>query len=295
MTAQRGMALITVLLIIALMTLLAVAGQRQWWQALTRTASQQFQQQAQWTLRGAETWLINQGGKPLDGRVQQLRLDQQTVSYRWRDRQRCFNLNALGQNGRTDKDGVFHRSAAQRVFAHLLQQQGMDQQAISTLLAQLHQQINAGDNKQWPLLADKTEIRHLSLLAEPRWSNLAPLLCALPSSELNINLNALHADQASLLMALLEGEKDRSQILSLLQKRPERGWSTLDDFISALPGGTAAAVSTLQSIAVLESQHWELLIWLADEQQFAAIRSQWIRHQDLFTLHHRQYGLSEAP
>ncbi|WP_455853468.1 type II secretion system minor pseudopilin GspK [Pantoea endophytica] len=295
MTAQRGMALITVLLIIALMTLLAVAGQRQWVQALTRTASQQFQQQAQWTLRGAETWLLNQSDKPLDGRVQQLRLDQQTVSYRWRDRQSCFNLNALGQNGRTDKDGVLHRSAAQRVFAHLLQQQGMDQPAISILLIQIHQQLNAGNNKQWPLLADKTEIRHLSLLAEPRWSNLAPLLCALPSSELNINLNALQADQASLLMALLEGEKDRSQILSLLQKRPERGWPTLDAFISALPGGTAVAVSTLQSIAVLESQHWELLIWLADEQQFAAIRSQWIRHQDLFTLHHRQYGLSEAP
>jgi general secretion pathway protein K len=293
--AQRGMALITVLLIIALMTLLAVAGQRHWLQALTRTASQQYQQQAQWTLRGAETWLLNQGDKPLDERVQQLRLDEQTVSYRWRDRQRCFNLNALGQNGRIDKDGVFHRTTAQRVFAHLVRQQGLDDAAIGTLLAQIHTQLNASDNKQWPLLADKTEIRHLALLAEPRWSNLAPLLCALPTSELKINLNALQAGQTSLLMALLEGEKDRSQTVSLLQNQPERGWPTLDAFINALPGGAGSAVSTLQSIAVLESQHWELLLWLADDQQFAAIRSQWVRHEDRFTLHHRQYGLSEAP
>lgn len=295
MTTQRGMALITVLLIISLMTLLTVIGQRQWLQAVARNSTTQYQQQAHWTLRGAETWLLKQSHTVLDDRVQQLQLDDQRVNYRWRDQQRCFNLNSLGQHGRVDKEGRLQRTAAQRVFAHLLMQQGLKESEISTLLNQIHQQLNAAGHKQWPLLADKTEIRYLPLLAEPRWSRLAPQLCALPMNELRINLNALNAQQANLLIALLLGEKDRSQVLGVLQNRPQNGWPTLDAFIAALPGDAGSAVSTLQSVGVLESQHWELMLWLADDQQFSAVRGQWRRDNDVFTLQHRQYGLSEAP
>lgn len=293
MKRQQGMALITVLLIIALMTTLAVLSQRHWTQALQRATSQHFLQQTRWTLKGAETWLRQQPAAVIDNRTQQLQLDDSLVHYRWRDRQHCFNLNALGQHARINDQGKLHRTSAQQLFARLLAQIGFAEDEIGSVLAQLQSQLNPGGQKQWPLLLDKSELRPLFTAA--RWTQLAPLICALPDNALRININALSMAEIALVQALFGEGFDPAQASQLLNQRPAAGWKTLDAFIAAAPGDVSDAVSLLQSISVLESEYWELTLWQISEAHFAMLRSQFFSRDNTFSLQHRQFGLSEAP
>lgn len=295
MKTQRGMALVTVLLIIALMTIAAVAAQRQWVTALKNADAQQFLRQAQWTLRGAEAWLLKKDSSVKDNQTQQLQLDDWRVHYRWRDRQHCFNLSALGQPGRTDEKGQFHLTAAQKVFAQLLMQQGVARKEAAGMVQQLQAQLNPGGVKQWPVLSDKSELRTSPVFTPARWAALAPMLCALPERKLNINLNALSTADAPLLVALLDGNINTTDAAERIRQRPEGGWPTLDAFFADVSGDYRSAVATMQSVAVTESRHWELQLWLTDSHYFAGIRSQLVRDRQGFILQHRQFGLSEAP
>lgn len=294
MKTQRGMALITVLLIITLMTITAVAAQRQWLKALKYAETQQFQRQVDWTLRGAEAWLLQQGNSVSDNRIQQLRLDDWLVTYRWRDRQHCFNLSALGQHGRSDEKGQHHLTAAQKIFTQLLMQHGINKKEAAGMLEQLQIQLNPGGGKQWAVLSDKSELRAWPVFTPGRWAALAPLLCALPDRTLKININALSVADAPLLVALLDGKIDIASAAGLIKRRPQQGWPTLDAFFADISGDVASAVATVQSVAVTEGRYWELYLWIADAQNFAALRSQLLRNQDSFTLLYRQFGLSES-
>lgn len=295
MKTQRGMALITVLLIIALMAVTAVAAQRQWIKALKNADVQQFQLQADWILRGAEAWLIQQSNTVTDSRIQQLRLDEWLVTYRWRDRQHCFNLSALGQNGRSDEKGQYHPTAAQKVFTQLLMQQGADKKEAISMLQKFQIQLNPGGGKQWPVMSDKNELRTWPVFTPERWAALSPLLCALPDRTLKININALSVADAPLLAALLDGKIDITGATELIKRRPQQGWRTLDAFFADVSGDVTSAVPTVQSVAVTEGKFWELHLWLAEPHNFAALRSQLLRNQNGFTLQYRQFGLSEAP
>ncbi|MGX5079612.1 type II secretion system minor pseudopilin GspK [Enterobacter mori] len=295
MKTQRGMALVTVLLIIALMTIAAVAAQRQWITALKNADTQQFQRQAQWTLRGAEAWLLKQDSSVKDNQTQQLQLDDWRIHYRWRDRQHCFNLSTLGQPGRTDEKGLFHLTAAQKVFARLLMQQGVAQNDAAGMVQQLQTQLNPNGGKQWPVLSDKSELRTSSVFTPSRWAALAPMLCALPERKLSINLNALSTADAPLLVALLDDNIDLTRATELIKQRPERGWLSLDAFFADVSDDYRSAVATIQSVAVTESRYWELQLWLTDSYHFAAQRSQLVRDRQGFIIQHRQFGLNEAP
>ena len=295
MKMQRGMALVTVLLIIALMTIAAVVAQRQWITALKNADTQQFLRQAHWTLRGAEAWLIKDNGSVKDDQTQQLKLDDWLIHYRWRDRQYCFNLSALGQPGRIDEKGQFHLTAAQKVFGQLLMQQGVARKEAASMVQQIQAQLNPDGVKQWPVLSDKSELRTSPLFTPARWAALAPMLCALPERKLSINLNALSPADAPLLVALLDGNIDTAGAAELIRQRPQKGWSTLDAFFADASGDYRAAVATVQSVAVTESRYWELQLWLTDSHHFAGMRSQLLRNRQGFILQHRQFGLSEAP
>ena len=61
---QRGMALLVVLLMMAIMALLATTAQQYSMQAMMRADSQQAHQQLKWDLLSAEQWFITT--QPLD-------------------------------------------------------------------------------------------------------------------------------------------------------------------------------------------------------------------------------------
>lgn len=296
MTQQRGMALITVLLLIAMMMLLAVAGQRSWVTSLRRADTLQFSQQAKWTLQGAEQWLLSNPPATADGMHRTLVLEGETVHYRWRDKQSCFNLNALIRHGKAGKDGTFTLTSAQKVFSALLVQVGVEAERAAKATREITQQLNPDNPRDaGPVLDDITQLRAHPLMTPTRWAALSPLLCALPDHKLRINLNALTAAQTPLLAALLAGKSSPESLLELLSRRPENGWADLDRFNALLPVEQATqSASQLQSAAVFSSNEWELLMWITRDNHYAALRSRVFQHEDgRMQVRFREHGVSE--
>ncbi|HDL7825945.1 TPA: type II secretion system minor pseudopilin GspK [Yersinia enterocolitica] len=111
---QRGMALLVVLMITAMMTITAVNMNDHWLRAFNRATSTQFYQQSKWLLLSMESLVQHQQlsplpidkihlGQPWARTAQQISLDGNQVSFSLRDRQTCFNLNGIGQGGVTGK------------------------------------------------------------------------------------------------------------------------------------------------------------------------------------------------
>ncbi|HHL2560683.1 TPA: type II secretion system minor pseudopilin GspK [Yersinia enterocolitica] len=111
---QRGMALLVVLMITAMMTMTAVSMNDHWLRAFHRATSSQFYQQSKWLLLSMESLVQHQQlsplpadkihqGQPWARAAQQISLDGNQVSFSLRDRQACFNLNGIGQGGITGK------------------------------------------------------------------------------------------------------------------------------------------------------------------------------------------------
>ncbi|MFZ4214251.1 type II secretion system minor pseudopilin GspK, partial [Pantoea endophytica] len=274
MKTQKGMAIITVMLIIALMTILAVAGQREWVNAMRRVDTLQFQQQARWTLLDAEKILLKRvtimnSNEP----VQKIQLEDLQLSYRWRDRQSCFNVNALGAVAPPHEGTTHPPPVAHRIFLRLLERFDVKSEECIELLNMIRRYINPNEDYKWAHLSDKTELRALT---EQHWSKLSTILCALPDNALRININAISDQEIPLMVAVLGNVLDDVEVSRLFKQRPENGWTNTDDFITLLPETAKSAVSDLQSVAVTTSQHWEFMAWIADEKRFAAIRSQFV-------------------
>ena len=111
---QRGMALLVVLMITAMMTITAVSMNDHWLRAFNRATSAQFYQQSKWLLLSMESLVQHQQlsplpadkihlGQPWARTAQQISLDGNQVSFSLQDRQTCFNLNGIGQGGITGK------------------------------------------------------------------------------------------------------------------------------------------------------------------------------------------------
>lgn len=152
---QRGMALLVVLMITAMMTITAVNMNDHWLRAFNRATSIQFYQQSKWLLLSMESLVQHQQlsplpidkihlGQPWARATQQISLDGNQVSFSLRDRQTCFNLNGIGQGGitgkktepeteETKKEKEQEKEAeeplapySQQVFQHLLLAQGLN-------------------------------------------------------------------------------------------------------------------------------------------------------------------------
>nr|WP_314689470.1 type II secretion system minor pseudopilin GspK [uncultured Pantoea sp.] len=293
MSTQRGMALLTVLLIMVLMMTIAVTAQRQWVDALRRAGSLNFQQQAKWTLAGAEQWLMAQPNARQTAQQRTLMLEGETVHYRWDDNQACFNINALAPSGRVDRDNIYWPTAAQRVFIALLTQQGMAPEHASALTRSLTHQLNP-DNRRDPLpaLDETNQLFALSALTTAQWSALTSQVCVLPETRLQINLNGLNTTTLPLLNALLGGQVDSHALLTLLARRPAQGWRDVTAFLADVPVSTEEWVSTLQSVAVFSSQEWALQLWIARDNHLAAQRTRIVINQGVPRVRYRHYGLS---
>lgn len=290
---QRGMALITVLLMLAFMAALAVASQRQWRMTMQQNQLLQQQQQRKWTVLGAEQWLLKHPPGIASGKSAGLMMENEQVYYRWQDRQACFNLNALSMP--THDNGW--RTRAQHIFARLLQQHGLTESQIVDVLAAIDNHWLSSRNRNAdPFLDDKSQLRELAALSKLHWDTLASQLCTLPSTRLQININALTDRQIPLLMAMLDGHFNQEELQSILSRRPQSGWNTVDDFIRVLPKIGNTLASGLQSVAVTQSEYWELQVWSAGERHAAPVvlrsQLQWknSRLQQLY----RQHGISES-
>ncbi|MBB5864732.1 type II secretion system minor pseudopilin GspK [Xanthomonas sp. 3058] len=259
---QRGVALLTVLLLVAVMTLLMVAVLDDLRFGLRRSGNGEAMTQAQWYALGTET-IARQRLQAL-ARRDPLRttldggwsdqpisfpLDDGLVSVRLRDRGGCFNLNSV-VFGATEQ---WQRSdAGARQYRALLEVLGIAPQQSQALTDALVDWIDsdsqpgaqgAEDDRYVQsavpsrtgaaLLAGVSELRAIVGYTPQVIAQLRPYVCALPEGRLSpININTLRLEDAPVLVALSDGALELPAARRVIAARPAGGWRDAKTFLS---------------------------------------------------------------
>ncbi|MFU8836725.1 MAG: type II secretion system minor pseudopilin GspK [Thiohalomonadaceae bacterium] len=259
MRRQNGVALITVILIVALATTVAVSMAAREQYDIRRSGNLLQAEQAWLYVQGIEGWAAHILRRDReDGEVDHLDEDWATVlppvpvdggqlSGGLEDLQGRFNLNNLLQAGQIDE-------AALQQFRRLLQLLELDPQLAEVLADWLDADIEprfpagAEDGHYLGLerpyrsanspMTSVSELRLLAGMDAEGYQRLAPYLAALPTrSRLNVNTASL-----PVLMSLAEeiGEREAEQLIA---DRGEDGYASVNEFLqhSALAGLELAA------------------------------------------------------
>lgn len=251
---REGMALLTVLLLVGVMAVVAVAMLDDVRFSVRRTTNAESGAQAQWYADGAETLArlrisrltgLDPDRTPLapawNGRTFNLPIDGGTLAATVRDGQACFNLNSLvGWTG----DRLAGRPAAMTRLMILGRALDIDARQMRTITDSLVDWIDT-DGSARPFgaedsayagmaepyrtsgvpLAEVSELRAVHGVDAVAYGRLRPHLCALPTDRSSINVNTLTAEDAPLLVMLTDGELSLPAARAVIAARPASGWS----------------------------------------------------------------------
>lgn len=259
---REGMALLTVLLLVAVMAVVAVAVLDDVRFAIRRTTNAETTAQAQWFALGAEELARTQiealasrnaQRTPMspewNGRPLTFPIEEGAINAVVRDGQACFNLNSV-----VDGAGEFLVARPAGVAQFIALADALDLRGASavTLAGALTDWIDS-DATPSPsgaedgayaasatpyrtggaLLAEVSELRAIRGFDAETYARLRPYVCALPTTDLSpLNVNTLSEDQASLLVMLSDGRLSETIARQVIQRRPEGGWPDVNAFWS---------------------------------------------------------------
>lgn len=253
---EKGVALLTVLLLVAVMSVLAVTVLDEIRFAVRRTTNAEAVGQARWYALGAETlarariprlmsagaslpgWSGRAAGFPVDGGRIQARIS---------DGGNCFNLNSVvagaGEVLERRDEGVLQ-------FLGLAEALGFAPREAETMAAALVDWIDTdplresggaedesydGYRTAAALLAERSELRAIRGFTAEAYARLRPYVCALPTNALSpININTLTEAQAPLVVMLTDGPMSVAAARRLIASRPPAGWSDTAEFVAAV-------------------------------------------------------------
>lgn len=267
---RQGMALLTVLLLVAVMSVVAVAILDDVRFSVRRAANADIQAQAQAYAAGAESLARRQvslltkadpARTPLEprwnGRVLDVPVEGGAIQAVVRDGQACFNLNSLvvGQG-----EDLAARPEGLTQFVALGEALDLPRARMTSVGAALtdwmdsdsEPQPGGGEDARYAalatpyrtggvMLADVSELRAVAGVDDRLYRRLRPHLCALPTTQMSpINVNTLTPEQAPLLAMLTGGALTVATARAAVAARPAAGWATTDAFWSqpALRGFT---------------------------------------------------------
>ncbi|CAM3152166.1 type II secretion system minor pseudopilin GspK [Moritella viscosa] len=258
---QRGIALLTVLLILAVMVIIASNMSSRLQLELRRTSNIMTHQQALWYAYGAEA-LVEKGLKQALKDDDTINLDQYWATEGMMypvengfiggqvfDMQACFNVNAVTGE---DKDGQAPLKV--RLFRNLLEQLDLDAYESEQLSDALRDWIDGDTNVvssygvedayyeslNYPYqagnqrLINVSELRAIKGFNQAVYRKVRPYLCALPTADLKINVNTIVIDKPEILAGLFAGQLSLDVAKTILEERPNGGWKSTADFL-ALP------------------------------------------------------------
>ncbi|MFC4728780.1 type II secretion system minor pseudopilin GspK [Coralloluteibacterium thermophilus] len=282
MRRERGVALLTVLLLVAVMTAIAVGMLDDIRFGLRRAANAQGMAQAQWYALGAETLAraqIERLGRR-DGQRTTLTGDWNDrplafpiegglIRARVRDATACFNLNSVVEGA---GEMLRRRDQGVRQFLALLAALEVEPRRAQALADALVDWIDS-DARPEPfgaedtayaargylpgntLLAEPSELRALEGMDAALYARLRRHVCALPTTALSpVNVNTLGEDDALILVMLTEGALGVEEARAVLARRPRDGWRDFASFWS-LP--QLAALPVLDQVS-LRSRYFAL-------------------------------------
>ncbi|MFA4894088.1 type II secretion system minor pseudopilin GspK [Brevundimonas sp.] len=267
---REGMALLTVLLLVAVMSVVAVAILDDVRFSVRRTTNVETQSQAQWYAAGAETLARGQIARllaagpartPLEpewnGRTLSFPIDGGTLTATVSDGQACFNLNSLVLGVGEDLTARPLGAAQFRALGRAVGAPDSRMQAIADALTDwldadatplplgAEDGAYAGLAKPYRtggvMLAEVSELRAVKGVDADTFRRLRPWVCALPTSRLSpLNVNTLTPEQAPLLTMLTGGRLPPQRARAVIASRPRDGWPDAAAFwaqpaLAALP------------------------------------------------------------
>jgi len=256
---RRGVALLTVLLLVAAMSALAVGLLDDIRISLCRTKALREVDQARWYALGAETLArvriaqlqaLTPGRTTLagdwEGRTFRFPIEEDgLLEVRLEDGSNCFNLNSLILRD-PDTDSYLRNDLARLQLVALLRAlevSGLEAERIAAAAADwidpdqraeadgaeddaytaLEQPYRTGDGP----MAEVSELRAVSGVSPALYARLRPFLCALPDFNLApINVNTLRPEDAPLVSMLALGAVSPQQARIVIGARPPGGWES---------------------------------------------------------------------
>jgi len=249
MNGQRGVALITAMLVVALATTAAVAMISRQQYDIRRTGNLLQAEQAYLYVQGVDDWAaqilrrdrednaVDYLGEEWATILPPIPIDGGAVGGAIEDRQGCFNLNDLVDNGVADKDAIerFHR---------LLSALSLEPDLATVVVDWLDKDIDPGfpggaeDDAYLQLdrpyrtanapFVSVSELRLLQGVDKEVYATLAPHVCALPN-RVPINVNTA---TAPVLMSLANGISE-ADAEALIEGRGDEGYTKTDDFLKS--------------------------------------------------------------
>ncbi|MGY0581309.1 MAG: type II secretion system minor pseudopilin GspK [Paraglaciecola chathamensis] len=263
---QRGVALIIVLLIVALVSVLATQMGSRLQLQVKRASNIKDNNQAYWYAMGAEQYAQKSIKFLLENSDGVINLNQQWsepfvyplegggIQAQLLDMQSCFNINSL-QGGDQSSTGAGTRSGPserQLAFKRLMTNINPDISTydIDTFSDSLVDWLDADSNmlpqgaedseyesRQFPYLAANNLMAHKSELrlvngASIEWlADVLDQVCVIPSDDqLKINVNTIDEESIAVLAALTGLDESGAQ--DIISNRPDDGYQTKDEFLA---------------------------------------------------------------
>lgn len=264
---EDGVALVTVLMIVAAMSTVAIMLSSAVLSSTQRSKALDASAQADWFMVGAQEFaqvsieqLVSQSGGALfdgmPGLAQPITFPVEggLMSLSGRDASNCFNLNALASQGDGDTSSGANEDSPSQDFIRLVEASDLEGFDAEGAVSALRDWI---DPDQTPGLGGAEDSYYASLSPAYRTSGqpldnlselhairyfdaaviaaLEPMLCALPSeTQSPLNINTITEAQAPLLVLAMSGALSEQAARDVIFQRPPGGWDSVEDML-ALP------------------------------------------------------------
>lgn len=290
MRSQKGVALLVVLMILAIMAALASEMTLRYQINIRRTGYTQQQLQQNWLNELAEHQAMLTLAQDLHDNAKLLTRDQlwaqpqrlelaggDTLSWRLTDRQACFNINALVN---TPTDIMADEPASVAIFTALLANLGVTGAPAEALIDAIADYIDSdetprrsgAENEYYRTSRDPhtiggrrlysvSELRQIKGMTPELYHRLIPFTCALPNDELKINISTLSREDAPLLAAMLDNMLSVSDVRALFDKSKRQNLASpvaLKTSLEKTFPGRKAELEAFKNVAATTSQYFRL-------------------------------------
>lgn len=258
---QKGIALITVLMILAIMVTIAATITGRLTLSLKRTEGLSFSQKVYWYGQASADlgrMILDQDFS--DSEVVSLDqiwatpdmifpLENGNLAGQISDQRGCFNINAVGLQDKGNSP-----AAPVIQFQALLESIGVSDYKAEMIAESTRDWIDENDESDASqgaedsfyqgravphlaannLMVDISELRAVQGMGQKIYEKVIPYLCAVPSQEQLINVNTVLQDQPEILYAMFKDDFNLpvSDFIELLEDRPVSGWSSVNNFFS---------------------------------------------------------------
>lgn len=259
---QRGIALITVLMVLAIMVTISTSMTGRMTASLLRTEGLSFSQKVYWYGQASvEFTRMILNNDFADSEVVSLDqvwatpdmifpVDDGSIAGSLKDYRSCFNINAIGL---ADKGNT--RALPVRQFQALLEALDLEEYSAEIISESTRDWIDTNDTVDGSqgaedrtyegrpvshlaannLMVELSELRAVQGVTRHIFDRIKPYLCALPVADQLINVNTVDATQSAILYALFKPEINfsKADFDQLLEDRPTSGWASTDEFLAS--------------------------------------------------------------